>query len=494
MRVAVQTAVVDGEADLVAQVAHHVQGRLERSAQVAGLGLRDVLGQVRHQPVPEVLAAGELAVAVRTGELLPVPALLVLDAVDVQQRAPVGGRLQRQVARGEALALGAAAAVLQEGAVVHALRLAGDERPQVRGEADALAVLGAAAHLGDLLRGQQAGQVAAVRALLVLAAGVVRDAAPRTRVQDGLVPRGPVDQAAVLGADEAAAAAGGEERHVVEEVQAEAAQQHVLTGPHDVQVQVRGVGGRDVGEVVDPGEARGLRLAGGQPGRYVALRHHDRVEVVEPGAVLEADALLPAGAAVRVGHGHGPGAVHLDGDVGGGAAHDALEGGAQVAAVEGAGGVGVRAQPAGLGEGRRVGGSICLCGCGRGDALGPLVQARARLDRALGADAVVGVDGDLGGDRVHQQVLGLVGAPDLAGARRRGVDHVDGDRRVPGVPALVGAQALQDGEAARAGADDGHLVLSLLLSLLLSLGPVHRCSPFWAVFSSRVRAPCIQAT
>ncbi len=275
--------------------------------------------------------------------------------------------------------------------------------------------------------------MAAVRALLVLAARVVRDAAPRGGVQPGLGAGGPVHQAAVR-LLEPAAPAEREQGHVVEEVEAEAAQQDALARAGG-DVDVGGVGGGDVVEVVDPGQAGGAGLARGGPGGEVALGEHDGVQPVQPGAVLQPDALRAAGEAVRVGHRDRPGAVHPDGHGRRGGGDHGAEGGVQVVAVEGAGRVGVRPEGGGLGQGRPVGAVRLPAGGARsvpvrspagrfvdawfvaarsvaarsvpgrvrvpvGTALGgkrlrPFVQAGTGFDGPVDPDAVVGVHGDL---------------------------------------------------------------------------------------------------
>lgn len=125
-------------------------------------------------------------------------------------------------------------------------------------------------------------------------------------------------------------------------------------------------------------------------------REDDGVQVVEPRTVLQPDALRPAGHAVCVGHRDRPRPVHMDRHMGGCVGDHVPEPVGQIAAVEGTGRVGVRSQHTGLGEGRRLDGSrpaFTVVGLpavpavvgpgGLDQLLGPVVEARTRLDRPV---------------------------------------------------------------------------------------------------------------
>ncbi len=246
--------------------------------------------------------------------------------------------------------------------------------------------------------------MAAVRALRVVAARLVRNAAPRARVQPRLMAGGFVAQAAVGRADVVATAARGQQGHVVEEVEAEPAQEHRLAGGDRGQVHVGRVGGPDVAQAV-PRRVRGhtflLRVA---RRRQMALREDDRREPGQLQAVVQDEGLEPVGRLVQA---DGACRVDPDADRVGGAAHRPREHPLQIAAVAGAGGVVVGPEP-------------------RHAALGrPLVQARPRTDGTRAGDARVREEGHLRGDGVHEEFAGLPRPPDAAGARRRGVDDVD---------------------------------------------------------------------
>ncbi len=266
----------------------------------------------------------------------------------------------------------------QQRRVVDALHLGGDQRPHVAAEPDRLAAGAAGAQPRHGLRGQQPGQVPAGHALLVVAPGVRRDAPAGTGGQPRFGAARPVPQPpALLG--EAAAPADGEQDQVVEERQAQPAQQHRGARRDVAEVDVGGVGLGEVGESVDPGQARRACLPRIQPGGGVAQGQHHGVQVVQTGAVGQPYALRTARHARRVGAGHRAGAVTPDRDVRRRAAHDPAEAGAQVVAVERPGRIVVGAERARLVEHVAV---ERAQRARRRHAPGPLVQARARARSA----------------------------------------------------------------------------------------------------------------
>jgi len=154
--------------------------------------------------------------------------------------------------------------------VVDAFDLLGDHRPQVLAEVQPALLGGAPLQLGDHLGAQHERGVPAVPALLVLAAGVERQAAARAGDQLRFPAGGAVDQPAVH-AFEYAAAAFGQQRHVVEEVEPEPEQDHRPARQHTREVHVRRVGRRKIRELMfgrivprAPSRARRARSAGGR--------------------------------------------------------------------------------------------------------------------------------------------------------------------------------------------------------------------------------------
>ncbi len=308
-------------------------------------------------------------------------------------------------------------------------------------------------------------EVTAVCALLVRATGVEGHTSSRTGVQRGLLAAAAVHQL-VAGGFEPAATAEREQRQVVEEAQPQAAQQHRLSGRDAVQVGVGGIAGRNIGQTVDPGQARGAFLLRRRPGGHMSLGQDDGVQTVQPRTVRQADPLRSAGTAVGVGHGHGTRGVHPDLDMAGRAGQDTAEALGEVPPAQGAGRVGVRPQRPCL---RQRGGVVHRAGGpaprpGPGQRRGPLVQARPRFDRPADPGRRVGVDGDLRGDRVGQQEPRLVGAPHGTRAGRGGVHHVDEHPCVRRPRTLVRAQSFQHRESPRTRADDRDLVRSRVQS------------------------------
>ena len=84
--------------------------------------------------------------------------------------------------------------------------------------------------------------------------------------------------------------------------------------------------------------------------------------------------------------------------------------------------------------------------------LDPLVLNGALEHRGIHGGVGLGKEGDRAGAGVHTQGFGLVRFPDAAGAMLGVIDEVDGN----GVAGIVhaGGEAFQDGNAARAHADD----------------------------------------
>ncbi len=270
----------------------------------------------------------------------------------------------------------------------------------------------------------------AVRPLRVVAARLVRHAAPGTGVEPWLAAGGEIAQPPVV-ADETAAAAGRQQGRVVEEVETEAAQQDRFARGYGGQVDVGRVGGRDVAQAVPGGVGREAPLdrIGGH--RQMALGQDHRGQAGQRAAVVEGEGLVAAGHVPQPGgtrpvrlHAHGRRCLP----------YDLGEHPLQVTAVVGPGRVLVRAQRAAR----------------------PLVQARARADRARAVHAVVGEQGHLAGDGVHQQLGRLGGTPDPA---RPGRIRVDDVHRQPGTGREEfrggGAQAFQDAGAAGPGPDQG---------------------------------------
>lgn len=263
------------------------------------------------------------------------------------------------------------------------LHLLGDQGPDLRQEVRRIARLGPPAEGRDRLGGQQQRFMTSGRALGVVAARLVGNTAPGPRVQPRLAPRRPVDQRATAGRPgEGAAPAGRQQGHVIEEVEPEAAQQHRFTGRDGREVEVRGVGGREVAQARTAGGVVG-QMGGGLTAyhREMPLGEDHRGQSAEHRPVVQDEGLARCGLTVRcvpvVLQAYGAGPVDQDRHGGGGVVHGRAERPPQIAPVAGTRRIVVGPEP--------------LVGVGRG----PLVQARPRAYRSLAADAVVGEHGDL---------------------------------------------------------------------------------------------------
>ncbi len=167
---------VDDQPEFVAQIAQHVQGRLERAVHVAARRVLRVLAQVRQQPLPPGRRVREIGFRVRPGQPVPAPALGRRDPELVEDQGLLGVAVRDgEEALGEVRRLRPAGGA-QERGVVDRLDLLRHQRPYLREEFGRLGRVGAFAEGGYRLGGEDLGRVAAVGALRVVAAGLVRDA------------------------------------------------------------------------------------------------------------------------------------------------------------------------------------------------------------------------------------------------------------------------------------------------------------------------------
>ena len=138
------------------------------------------------------------------------------------------------------------------------------------------------------------------------------------------------------------------------------------------------------------------------------------------------------------------GAVQVHPHARGQPAEHVLQHPAQVGALQAAAG------ERGGGDGGQL---VDQLGTDLGAGLRPLPERRARHDRALADDRLVGVHGDVGGHRVHREQRRLRVPPDAARAGRVRVDEV----HVQAVGVQLGrarGEALQQAGATRARSDD----------------------------------------
>ncbi len=334
----------------------------------------------------------------------------------------------------------------EEPVVVGEAQLLLDQRPDVAPEVERA---GAGEQRVDLGRAEEAGQRGRLAAQRVAELGVVRDAAPRADVQDGLPPGGVVGQRAVGAVVRVApAAALGEQHHQVDEGQAEAAHDDGLAGAQAGQVAVGGELRGNVRELMFGGEGGEGALFIVGFGVEVAEGEDDEVGEERRGPVREPYLLPPV---ARPGYADGAAAVFVDGDVRGQGGHRLLVHPAQVRALEPSAGEGLAGQP---GEfRRRFGGEVHGERAGAHE-VGPFGEGRAGADRALVLDGVVGEHGDVLGHGVHPQQPGLVVPPDPAAAGRVRVHEVDVEAGAALEFGRVGGDPLDDAGGARPGADD----------------------------------------
>ena len=106
----------------------------------------------------------------------------------------------------------------------------------------------------------------------------------------GAVPARTAGSAAVVAGDEAAPTALGQQDHQVDETEAEAPDDGVLTGPEQAQVEVAAVRRGHVRQSVVGGERRQGGVTAGGTDVDVAVEDHHGVGV-DPRAVLEHDSL-----------------------------------------------------------------------------------------------------------------------------------------------------------------------------------------------------------
>ena len=181
--------------------------------------------------------------------------------------------------------------------------------------------------------------------------GPVRGAAPRGRDDERFAAGGKVAEPAVRAGQEPAAAALGQLAHGIKEVQAHAAHQHRFDGGHQRPVDV-GRGRRR--QVQQPELLRRrleLALLGVEPRFEVAEGQHHGIDGedravgqfdVEPHAAAVAAAVPASGS---VADGRRRRAVEIHRGAGGEAGQQLLQGGAEVAAVQGPAGEVRRGQP-----------------------------------------------------------------------------------------------------------------------------------------------------
>lgn len=115
-----------------------------------------------------------------------------------------------------------------------------------------------------------------------------------------LPARGEVAQAG-RGAPETAAAGRRQQRHVVEEVEAQTAEQDGLAGGDAGEVEVGRVGGRDMAEAVAVGVRGQALLCPVGHGRQMALGQDHGGQVREDAAVVEYEDLVAVGRLVEAG-------------------------------------------------------------------------------------------------------------------------------------------------------------------------------------------------
>ena len=347
--------------------------------------MHHVVAQVLDEPVPERRRVGELPVRVRPLDHRPVPALLRGDVVRRQQRRL---RFAEQRARDELVRRGRTGQAADQRLVVDRADLAVDQRPDPVAEPQRALRPCPGTQLGDDRLGQEPREMAAVRAFLVLTACVVRHAAPGSGVQQRFPARRVVDQAGgTFG--EPPAAAGGQQREVVEEAQAQAADQHGHARRERVEVGVGGARRADVAQTVPDGEVRVRHLGVRRLQRTVAECQHDAVEPGQPAAVGQRDLLARAVGAALVGvvERDGLRAVHPDREVLRRGRHQPVDDPFEVVAVEATGRVVVRPEPGRLGAAHL---RVVAVDLTRAQHPCPLVQARAGHDRTGARHALVG--------------------------------------------------------------------------------------------------------
>jgi hypothetical protein len=299
---------------------------------------------------------------------------------------------------------------------------------------------------GDGVVAGEARQLRSRRLQAVADLRAVRHASPAADVEDGLASRRFVAERAVVLLDVASAAALGEQHHQVDEGEAEPAHDHRLSRPDGVEVEVSGVGGWHVNQAVLLGEARVRLEVGRHVDVEVAEREHDDVDGNGP-LVFQVHHLL----AIRsAGHVERDGGVLDDGDPGRRLAADPLEHPSQVCALELTGGEAHAVELADLAH-HGLARQLVVA-----HQRGPLVERRARHDRSLALDAVVGEHRDVLGHRVHPEERRLLVAPHATAARWVGVDEVDLERTVAHQLARVGDEPLEERRSRRTGADHGH--------------------------------------
>ncbi|GAV43281.1 hypothetical protein Saa2_06233 [Streptomyces acidiscabies] len=404
---------IDGGPDLVAQIPQHIEGGLERPAYVARTSLTHVVREMPQEPRPVRVRVPKVPPEPGPGHPLPVPPLPGRDPGGVQQP-----RLGGPVGRCQELPYERFTRA-QQRAVIDALDLLGDQRPQIGGERQPLPVLGPPVQPGDGREGQQTRLVAAVRTLLVLTARVVRHPAPRPGDDARLPPRRLVAQTVGI-PDEPPAPLLGQQREHVEEVQPEPAYEDGLARRDRGQVEVGGVRGAEVA-----GEAR---FAGRGADRKVPLREDHPVKAGQPSAVGQQQRLRTVRRVVERDRRR---TVLHDGDMRGRGVPHRTEHVLQVRPVEGPRRIVVRPEP----------------------PRSPLVQTRPLLHRAVHRHRVVREHRDLRGHRVHQQPPRLIRTPHLPGPRRVRIDDVHGHRLVRRRLPLVRTQPLQDGQPTRPRSD-----------------------------------------
>ncbi len=434
--------------DLVPEVAHDRRGGLERAPGRSDGGLLHVPPEPAGHPLLVLGPVGEPPVEAGPVDPLPVPVRGgVREPFGDQLRHLLAAPVQKAVSGEELGALGLRRRA-QQAAVVDVADLLGHVRPQIALEVR-LAAPGGAAQLGDHVRRQEPGLVARDDLQVHLGPRRVGQPSARPRVQGGLPAGGQVAQSSVRVPLEPAAATLGEQRDVVEEAEAEAAQHDGLTRAERGQVGLGGTGGRLVGQPVLGGEPLQLLLPPGGSDVEVPLGQHDGVEQQRFVRVLEPQRL---GAARHVLERHRARAVDPDVDGGRRVADDVTQRPAQIGTVEGPAAVGPREHPARLLAVRVAD----VRDVALGHHAGPLVLGRPGDDRPLAQDRLVGEHRHVGGHGVHQQRAVLLLPPDPAATGRVGIDQVDLHRHPRCEERGVDAEAFERDDAARAGTYDAH--------------------------------------
>ena len=300
---------------------------------------------------------------------------------------------------------------------------------------------------------------------LVVQLRAVRDATARADVEHRLATARGVRVRAVLADVEAPAPSLRQQHHLVDEVEAEPADDHVRTGSEAVEVGIGGVLGREVHQLVAGGVVDQLRMLAGRLGVEVAEAQDDRIGVDRRSSVVERDAqpvaveIVDRGRSRTVHHHRGAVSDRFD---------RPLQAPAHVLTAEASRREVHRCEVLRLRSETGVGD---VAGADRG---GPLRERRPLPDRPGARDARIGEQGRVHRQRVHPQQRRLIEPPQATGSGRVRIDEVQLDRtRCRG--GEVGGDPLDDADAARADAhDDDH---AHPRSLPTSSGCVNRSAP-----------------